>query len=177
MQSPFFDLAGRLAEQAREGGAEAAVRIEAGVEDRVVDGRAVADAHEGLAQAARAAVGLEGHAEFAQEVAADAGGFESHLAQAGFADAGAAVLIDGLEQAAHPIGRGGFRGAAALAGAVAGEDRVLDGGEELDIFRERLARRAGGQAENAGGADGGEEQSVIGGVGGEKRALHLGARR
>ena len=167
----------RLAEQAREGGAEAAVRIEAGVEDRVVDGRAVADADEGLAQPAGAAVGLKGHAEFAQEVAADAGGFESHIAQARFADAGAAVLIDGLEQAAHPFGRGGFGGAAAFAGAVAGEYGVFDGGEELDVFRERLARRAGGQAEDAGGADGGEEQSVIGGVGGEEGSLHFGARR
>ena len=85
--------------------------------------------------------------------------------------------IDGREQAAHPIGRGGFRGAAALAGAVAGEHRVFDGGEELDVFRERLAGGAGGQAEDAGGADGGEEQSVIGGVGGEESPLHLGARR
>ena len=140
-------------------------------------GAAVADADEGLAQATCAAVGLERHAEFAQEVAADAGGFESHVAQARFADAGAAVLIDGLEQAAHPLGRGGFRGAAALAGAVAGEHGVLDGGEELDVLWERLARRAGGQAEDAGGADGGEEQSVIGGVGGEEGSLHLGARR
>ena len=107
-------------------------------------GAAVADAYESLAQATGPAVGLEGHAEFAQEVAADAGGFESHLAQAGFADARAAVLVDGREQAAHPLGRGGFRGAAALAGAVAGEDGVLDGGEEFDIFRERLAGRAGG---------------------------------
>ncbi len=76
----IFDLTRRLAEQAREGGAEAAVRIEAGVEDRVVDGRAIADAYEGLAQAARAAVGLKRHAVLAQEVAADTRGFEAHVA-------------------------------------------------------------------------------------------------
>src|ERR1035441_7068153 len=74
------------AEHAGERAAEAAVRIEARVEDGLVERLPAADAFERLAQPSRAAVGLERHSIVAQKLPAHAPRVEPQLAQFSFAD-------------------------------------------------------------------------------------------
>ncbi|MNF92086.1 hypothetical protein D3C84_747200 [compost metagenome] len=50
-------------------------------------------------------------------------------------------------------------------------------GKELDVLRLRLARRATGAAENAGGLDRRKEHPLVGGVSFEHGADHLGVGR
>src|SRR5690606_38579094 len=64
------------------------------------------------------------------------------------------------DQFPQPRGRlaGGLQRVADAAGAVAGEEGLLGGGDELDVVAPGFAGGAGGAAEDAGGADAGVEE-------------------
>ena len=91
---------------------------------------------ERLREAARTAVGLERQPVTVREVAADARRLDAHGAQIALANARVRTTLHALEQTIHPRRRlVPFERPAAQAWAIAGEERLLRHGEELDVLR------------------------------------------
>ena len=103
--------------------AEAAVRVVAGLEHRVVDGLAVADALERARQPPRPAIGLERQAVARLEVAADARRLDAQLAQLALADPLVGLALDAVHQRRAPTAAPGCLRAAGT-GGTAGSRRT-----------------------------------------------------
>ena len=171
--------AGRMPERLGEGLAEPALRFVSLSQGNVVHRDTPLDLLEGASQPPRARVGLEGHAEMLQEVAARARRVDAQAAQLRVADAGLRIALDAFQQPLHPQRRlaAGFERLAALARPVAGERGFAHAGEVLDVARQRLFRAAGRPAEDAGGAHAEIEQAVVAAVAARPGAVHFGDGR
>ena len=121
---------------------------------------------------------MEGHAVTVEEEAAHARRVDVERPQIGVAEAPVRLLVHRVEQRSQPSGRRlSLERPAPQARTVAGEQRLAYCPEEFDVLEERLARPAGGPAEDAGRADAGDEDAVVAGVALEERALHFLTRR
>ena len=124
-------------------------------EDDVVEALAVPDLVERPPEPPRAAIRMEGHAEFVQKEATRLRRLDARLPEIGFLDPRRRIALDAIEQ---PGGPGGDLSArlerlAALARPVSGEERLLRRGEELDVLGKRFPRGAYGAAEDTGRSD------------------------
>ena len=118
-------------------------------------------AHRG-AEAARALIGLERHAEAALERAAHLHRVEPARAQVVIAQADVGIALHLVDERRKPVRRrcGRRHRIADPARPVAAVQRVLDGRRELDVLRLRLPRAAGRSAEDPGRPHAGEEQAL-----------------
>ena len=158
-----FRLPRRKSEHALEGRTKSTMRFEPALEDDVVDLRAPANFRECLAQTARPHVRLKRHPALRLKVPTDPRRLKTQLAEVIISPAAPWILFDPIQQRAQPIWRraGRFHWLAALAGAVSGNQRLARRIEELHILRQRLARRARRDAEDAGSSNRRVKQAVV----------------
>lgn len=163
----------RLAQQAREGATEAAVRVEAGIQLRVDHPRARGQPLGDLAKTAQASHFQKGHAELALEGTAHGGRVIAQRRQVVFEPAPLRLPTEALEQVAdqRPLRAEPLQRPATQAGSEAGLDAALDRIEEQGVLALRLARRAGQAAEHPGALHPDEGEAIVGGVARQQRGI------
>ncbi len=148
-------------------------RLEPRIELRVDDALARADGFERRAQAPRARVLDERHAEALLKLAPRRRGVHGERVEVGVAPAPQRLALDGLDEPADDVGRlvRVRQRTAARARPIGGEQRGLRVGEELAVLALRLAGRAGRPAEDARRAHAYVEDAVVVGIAAEQRGV------
>jgi hypothetical protein len=134
---------------------------------------------EGPPQPAAPREGVKGHSVALLKVPPYSLGFDAERAEVRVADAALGRALHARDQIGRPrrVRAGQLERAAALARAKSGEHRRLHRREVLDVPRQRLSRRAGWPAEDAGRPDPEVEHAVVRRVAPPERRVHLRDRR
>ena len=177
-----FDVAraaGGGPDVAVEGDPETAAGFEAVIELKVEHGFSLAHAREGQAHAARAMIGVKGHAAVTLERAPGSRGFDAATGQIDVAQAARRLGLDRGEQLRHQR----WRAAAPMqrltspARPVARVQRLARRGEKFDIFALRRAHATRGAAEDPRSRDADEENTLEARIVIDHRAVHHFGRR
>jgi hypothetical protein len=139
----------------------------------------MADMAERESEAACALVRVESDAVMAKEPAADLEWIEVGLPEVFILPSTRGILLDAGQELIEPRRWSSRRlhRPATLAGTIARRNSITNRGVKLHVSGERLFRGARRTAENAGGADSGEEDTIVRAIPLSERSVHCACRR